>query len=79
MPECVACDLQLMIYGTDGPFVPNENLQNTNVPGAIHNITNYLITYLVPGVPSFLSVPSSLLCKAAMELQQSLMLSTEVF
>lgn len=40
-----------MIYGLDGTFVPNENLQNPELSGAIHNITQYLITYLVPGGP----------------------------
>ena len=40
-----------MIYGVDGAFVPNENIQNPGVNGAIHNITQYLLTYLVPGGP----------------------------
>lgn len=44
--------LQLVIYGIDGSFVGQESLQNsTGAAGAIHNITNYLITYLVPGGP----------------------------
>lgn len=43
--------MQLVIYGVDGAFVPNENIQNPEVSGAIHNITQYLITYLVPGGP----------------------------
>ena len=47
-----ACCVQLVIYGVDGIFVPQEALQNsTGAAGAIHNITNYLITYLVPGGP----------------------------
>lgn len=44
--------LQLVIYGINGDLVPNENLQNPDTDGAIHNITHYLITYLVPGGPS---------------------------
>ena len=40
-----------MIYGLDGPFVPNEDIQLPGVAGAIHNITQYLVTYLVPGGP----------------------------
>ena len=43
--------LQLVIYGLHGTFVPNENLQNPELSGAIHSITQYLITYLVPGGP----------------------------
>ena len=44
--------LQLVIYGINGDLVPNENLQNPDTAGAIHNITHYLITYLVPGGPT---------------------------
>lgn len=44
--------MQLVIYGLDGALVPNENIQSPNVSGAIHNITQYLVTYLAPGGPA---------------------------
>ena len=40
-----------MIYGLDGAFVPNEDIQLPSLAGAVHNITQYLVTYLVPGGP----------------------------
>ena len=44
--------MQLVIYGIDGDLIPNENLQHPELQGAIHNITQFLVTYLVPGGPS---------------------------
>ena len=43
--------LQLVIYGVDGPFVPEENLFLNDLPGSIHNLTHYLVSVLVPGGP----------------------------
>ena len=51
MPLITLLYLQLVIYGLDGPSVPNEDIQLPGVAGAIHNITQYLVTYLVPGGP----------------------------
>ena len=42
---------QLVIYGLTGALVPQEDLQNQATPGAIHNITQYLETVLIPGGP----------------------------
>ena len=46
-----AVPLQLVIYGLTGALVPQENLQDQATPGAIHNITQYLETVLIPGGP----------------------------
>ena len=44
--------LQLVIYGVDAAFVPIENVLEPSTPGAIHNITEFLSVYLVPGGPN---------------------------
>ena len=41
----------MVIYGVDGPFVPEENLFLNELPGSIHNLTHYLESVLVPGGP----------------------------
>ena len=43
--------MQLVVYGVDGAFVPEENLFASSEPGAIHNLTFYLESLLVPGGP----------------------------
>lgn len=48
----LVCCMQLVIYGTNGNLVTKENIQNPDLTGAVHNITNYLITLLAPGGPS---------------------------
>ncbi|KAA6422357.1 MAG: hypothetical protein FRX49_07827 [Trebouxia sp. A1-2] len=44
---------QLVIYGITGAFVPQQNIQvqNQGTPGAVHNITQYIETVLIPGGP----------------------------
>ena len=43
--------LQLVIYGITGAFVSQQNLQDEAIPGAVHNVTQYVETYLIPGGP----------------------------
>lgn len=43
--------LQLVIYGVDGAFVPEEDLLSSDVTGGVHNLTFYLERLLVPGGP----------------------------
>ena len=43
--------LQLVIYGITGAFVSQQNLQDEATPGAVHNVTQYVETYLIPGGP----------------------------
>ena len=43
--------LQLVIYGITGAFVPQQNIEDQSIPGADHNITQYIETYLIPGGP----------------------------
>jgi len=49
---CKLFSLQLVIYGISGAFVPQEALLDQSTPGAIHNITQYIETYLIPGGPT---------------------------
>lgn len=44
--------MQLVIYGVDAAFVPIDNILDSETPGAIHNITEFLSVYLVPGGPN---------------------------
>ncbi|DBA98455.1 hypothetical protein WJX82_009397 [Trebouxia sp. C0006] len=50
-PPNYACNL--VIYGITGAFVPQQNIQvqNQGTPGAVHNITQYIETVLIPGGP----------------------------
>ena len=43
--------LQLVIYGLSGILVPQVDLQDQDSPAAVHNITQYIETVLIPGGP----------------------------
>ena len=49
--------MQLVIYGVDSVFVLEQSIQLPNIPGAVHNITQYLITLLTPGTPGSSVIP----------------------
>ena len=46
-----AVPLQLVIYGLSGILVPQVDLQDQDSPAAVHNITQYIETVLIPGGP----------------------------